>query len=188
MNTATIDVDTLITPSSTNYLKNPFTFTGREYDEETGCYYYRARYYCPDTGRFLSEDPIGFAGLDENLYRYVFNNPTNYIDPNGTIIKSLFQLIRTFLGFSDDDILLAPIKGAGPSCLNEGEDELLRQERARQDYERDRSLIKEQYGIDIGLDLPQEPPLFTPADYLNPNPPDISQPQLKQGNRQARRF
>ena len=78
------DADTLITHTSANYLKNPFTFTGREYDAETGCYYYRARYYCPDNGgRFLSEDSIGFRGGDPNLYRYVFNNPTNYIDPYG---------------------------------------------------------------------------------------------------------
>ena len=37
----------------------------------------------PSTGRFLSEDPIVFTGLDDNLYRYVFNNPVNFIDPNG---------------------------------------------------------------------------------------------------------
>ena len=48
-----------ITSTSSNYLENPFAFTGREYDSETGLYYYRARYYNPDTGRFLSEDPIG---------------------------------------------------------------------------------------------------------------------------------
>ena len=38
-------------------------------------------HYNPETGRFLSEDPIGFAGGDMNLYRYVFNNPINYVDP-----------------------------------------------------------------------------------------------------------
>jgi len=37
-------------------LENPFTFTAREYDKETGLYYYRARYYDPQTGRFLSQD------------------------------------------------------------------------------------------------------------------------------------
>ena len=39
--------------------------------------------YNPDTGRFLSEDPTGFYGGDVNLYRYVRDNPTNYIDPFG---------------------------------------------------------------------------------------------------------
>ena len=72
-----------ITPNSDKYLKNPFTYTGREYDVETGLYYYRARYYNPQTGTFLNEDPIGFSGGDANLYRYVGNNPTNFTDPSG---------------------------------------------------------------------------------------------------------
>ena len=44
-----------------------------------------ARYYNPQTGRFLSEDPIGFEGKDFNLYRYVQNNPTNMTDPSGKL-------------------------------------------------------------------------------------------------------
>ena len=72
-----------ITAESATYLKNPYTFTGREYDPESGDYYYRNRYYNPQTSRFLSEDPIGFAGLDTNLYRYVENDPVNYVDPVG---------------------------------------------------------------------------------------------------------
>jgi RHS repeat-associated protein len=64
-------------------LKQPFAYTGREYDEETGLYYYRARYYDADTGRFISEDPIGFEGGDVNLYVYVGNNPVLLIDPEG---------------------------------------------------------------------------------------------------------
>ena len=39
--------------------------------------------FSPDMGRFISEDPIGFAGGDSNLYSYVFNNPVNKIDPTG---------------------------------------------------------------------------------------------------------
>jgi RHS repeat-associated protein len=60
-----------------------FGYTGRELDGETGLYYYRARYYNPTTGRFLSEDPISFNAGDANLYRYVGNSPSNYIDPYG---------------------------------------------------------------------------------------------------------
>jgi RHS repeat-associated protein len=60
-----------------------FGYTGRELDSETGLYYYRARYYDPSTGRFISADPIGFDAGDANLYRYVFNSPTNYTDPSG---------------------------------------------------------------------------------------------------------
>jgi RHS repeat-associated protein len=50
-------------------------------------YYYRARYYDPKACRFLTKDPIGFAGGDVNLYRYVTNNPINWIDPEGLKIK-----------------------------------------------------------------------------------------------------
>jgi len=61
---------------------NPFGYTGREQDP-TGLYYLRARYYQPHTGRFLSEDPLGFAGGDTNLYAYTANRPTTATDPTG---------------------------------------------------------------------------------------------------------
>ncbi|MCH7711065.1 MAG: hypothetical protein IH903_05450 [Proteobacteria bacterium] len=70
-------------------LANPYAYTGREFDAESGLYFYRARYYDPETGRFLSEDPIHFAGLDVNLYRYVFNNPVNLTDPTGQILPAI---------------------------------------------------------------------------------------------------
>ncbi|MGH7964524.1 MAG: RHS repeat-associated core domain-containing protein [Candidatus Binatia bacterium] len=63
---------------------NTFQFTGRENDGLTGLYYYRARYYHPVLQRFISEDPIGFAGGDVNLYGYVGNRPIDLIDPRGT--------------------------------------------------------------------------------------------------------
>ena len=52
-------------------IAQPYAFTGREYDSETGMYFYRARYYDPKFGRFITKDPIGFAGGDVNLYAYV---------------------------------------------------------------------------------------------------------------------
>jgi RHS repeat-associated protein len=63
-----------------------FGYTGREWDGETGQYYYRARYYDPKVGRFTSEDPIGFSAGDTNLSRYVFNSPTNFTDPSGMVV------------------------------------------------------------------------------------------------------
>jgi RHS repeat-associated protein len=57
-------------------------YTGREWDPETGLYYYRARYYDPKVGRFISEDPIGFRG-GVNFYSYVGGNPINRLDPFG---------------------------------------------------------------------------------------------------------
>ena len=64
--------------SSTNALQ----YTGRENDGD-GLYYNRARYYSPIYSRFVSEDPIGFAGRDTNLYGYAANDPVNFIDPSG---------------------------------------------------------------------------------------------------------
>jgi RHS repeat-associated protein len=65
---------------------NPLTrygYTGREFDSDTGLYYYRARWYDSQVGRFISEDPIGLNGGGTNLYGYVHNNPINSYDPTG---------------------------------------------------------------------------------------------------------
>ena len=61
---------------------NRFMFTGREFDKDTGLYYYRARYYNPEIGRFLQTDPVGYT-VGVNLYTYCGNNPLNYVDPSG---------------------------------------------------------------------------------------------------------
>jgi len=70
---------------------NPSKFTGRE-DDGTGLYYYRARYYSPQQQRFISGDPIGFAGRDMNLYAYVGNSPTNLTDPSGLILDTILDI------------------------------------------------------------------------------------------------
>jgi RHS repeat-associated protein len=59
-----------------------YAFTGREWDSEVGLYYYRARYYEPLSGRFTSEDPIGFGG-GANFYGYVGGDPVDRVDPLG---------------------------------------------------------------------------------------------------------
>ncbi len=63
----------------------PFKFVGRYgiMAESNGLFYMRARYFDAETGRFISEDPIGFAGGDLNLYAYVQNNPILFVDPSG---------------------------------------------------------------------------------------------------------
>jgi len=61
---------------------NPYAYTGREFDTPE-LYYYRARYYDPTIQRFVSEDPLGFAGGDYNFYSYLGNSPLNGIDPFG---------------------------------------------------------------------------------------------------------
>ena len=83
-------------------LANPYTYTGREFDTESGLYHHRARYYDPATGRFSSEDPF-FVSL--NLYTYVGNNPIVFADPSGLVrktqlAKATLRLIVNGIGFS----------------------------------------------------------------------------------------
>jgi len=80
-NTYTFDSYGKLT-ASTGTITNPFQYTAREFDAETGTYEYRARYYDPSTGRFLSEDPLKF-GSGVNFYAYVGNSPINLLDPSG---------------------------------------------------------------------------------------------------------
>jgi RHS repeat-associated protein len=65
-----------------------YGYTSREWDSDTGLYYYRARYYDPKIGRFLSEDPIRFLG-GNNFYTYVENDPVNRVDPSGLAAMGL---------------------------------------------------------------------------------------------------
>ncbi|MFO0852428.1 MAG: RHS repeat-associated core domain-containing protein [Gemmataceae bacterium] len=60
-----------------------YAWTGREWDSTLGLQYNRARVYDPGAGRWLSEDPAGFAAGDPTLYRYAGNSPTNATDPSG---------------------------------------------------------------------------------------------------------
>jgi RHS repeat-associated protein len=77
--------------ASTGSLTNRFEYTGREFDSEIGIYYYRARYYDPNAGRFTSEDPTRFGiksrpairTVSPDFYSYVANNPLKGIDPTG---------------------------------------------------------------------------------------------------------
>lgn len=64
---------------------NPYRFTGREYDADTGLYYYRARHYHPGLGRFMQRDPLGHVD-GSNLYAYVRNNAVNHVDPLGLLV------------------------------------------------------------------------------------------------------
>jgi RHS repeat-associated protein len=68
---------------TSSLVSNRFLFTGREWLSEAGLYDYRNRVYSTQIGRFLQTDPIRFAAGDGNLYRYVSNNPVNYVDPTG---------------------------------------------------------------------------------------------------------
>jgi RHS repeat-associated protein len=73
------------TRSSTETFAQPFRYTGREVGDAADSLFYRARYYEPLIGRFLSEDPFGFE-TDENFYRYVANDPISNVDPSGLVL------------------------------------------------------------------------------------------------------
>ena len=74
--------------STSETVANPFEYTGREYDESANLYYYRARFYDPSIGRFISKDPLeGSFGTD--LYIYTRNNPVNYVDPLGLEVVNM---------------------------------------------------------------------------------------------------
>ena len=66
---------------TTEKLNNRIRYTGQQYDDVTGQYYLRARYYNPVAGRFMQEDVYQGDGL--NLYAYCGNNPVVYYDPSG---------------------------------------------------------------------------------------------------------
>lgn len=120
----------------------PFAYTGREWDAATGLYHYRARAYDAETGRFLQEDPIGFAAGDLNVYRYVENNPVNLTDPTGLVaaletggfsqaagtagpiavigngIECLFAVIAASVEFEDDFVSTRGAACGGELVLN----------------------------------------------------------------------
>ena len=83
--------------ASTIGVKNPLRSRGYYYDTETSLYYLQARYYDPDTGRFISPDALLVAGNDYiqgmNRYAYCYNNPVMYSDPSGYSLKDTVKEI-----------------------------------------------------------------------------------------------
>jgi RHS repeat-associated protein len=77
---------------------NALRFQGQYHDEETGLHYNRHRYYDPQTGRFISKDPIGLAG-GINVYQYA-PNPVQWIDPLGLTCTSAAKALQQLKGMS----------------------------------------------------------------------------------------
>ncbi len=78
--------------------RSAIKFTGRYFDTETGLQWNLNRWYDAKTGRWLSQDPIGFEGGDANLYRYVGNDPGNGVDPRGLADSALGSTSGTVVG------------------------------------------------------------------------------------------
>jgi RHS repeat-associated protein len=70
-----------------------YGYAGRVYDNESGLYYNRARMYDPEIGRFTTKDPLGMID-GPNMYTYVRNNPTNYVDPTGQFLVVVWGLVK----------------------------------------------------------------------------------------------
>ncbi|WP_407653331.1 RHS repeat-associated core domain-containing protein [Brevibacillus ruminantium] len=92
--------------SKTEGMSNPFAYSGEMFDNETGFYYLRARYYDPTVGRFISEDT--YKGqvdnpLSLNRYTYVHNNPLRFVDPSG---RKAAEGAGGYFGGSYEDLML----------------------------------------------------------------------------------
>jgi len=87
-------------------ISNPWMFTGRQLDEETGLYFYRARYYDTNKGRFLQRDPLEYVdGM--NLYEYVGGGPTAWLDPSGQTLTPQSVGGGPQIGFNDAGVFFA---------------------------------------------------------------------------------
>ena len=74
-----------VTSETDDTVDHTYAYTGRDRDEESDLQYNRARYYDASVGRWISEDPIGFAAGDTNLARYVGNDAIGRVDPSGLL-------------------------------------------------------------------------------------------------------
>jgi RHS repeat-associated protein len=78
-----------------------FRYTGQQWLEQIGLYYYKARFYSPTLGRFLQTDPVGYQS-DLNLYAYVGNDPINRTDPSGNCPWCIAAAVGALAGGSID--------------------------------------------------------------------------------------
>lgn len=92
-------------------ITNPLRFAGQNFDRETGLHYNRHRYYDPQTGRFVSKDPIGLAG-GINVYQYA-PNPVEWVDPRG--LSNYIPAPKNLPGFPDAERAKpkTPVQGGG---------------------------------------------------------------------------
>jgi RHS repeat-associated protein len=97
---------------------SPYTYTGREWDAPSGLYHYRARWYEPSTGRFISEDPVPAA----NLYHYALGSPTDLADPSGRdslADQSATQMIiGTLANYGKQALVGTVLGGVGSGLTN----------------------------------------------------------------------
>lgn len=128
-------------------IRQPYYFTGREYDSGINLYYMRYRFYDSQVGRFISADPLGIASQTTNFYTYGGNNPTRFTDAFGLMpgnpeycrrlleqIENIQKEIDKRIGELHEDPLglpeTCPGDKAKPSLSKEGHRRLLNEHKA----------------------------------------------------------
>ena len=120
-NHITYDAWGQITSETNTAIDEIYGYAGRETDEESHLNFNRARYLDPAAGRWISEDPIGFAAGDTNLASYVGNSPADATDPSGLAAKKdertdwdkLKNVVKSFAYmFWGGGIVIEPVKSA----------------------------------------------------------------------------
>ena len=150
--------DSTGTQVSQSTIGNQKMFTGRDYDSETGLYYYRARHYSAVLGRFLQRDPLESDELF-NSYTYVNNNPLNYIDPYGLEAKQIKDQSVVY----DLNLIRKEIEGVQGS-IDYIIDEIAAGEYSWYEYEmgkKRRGIVTIGYGVTGALNR------YTRPDYFN---------------------
>ncbi|MCE9614478.1 MAG: DUF6531 domain-containing protein [Lentisphaerae bacterium] len=90
--------DAFGTPKETaSTVENPYRYTGREWDGTAGSYFYRARFFNPNAGRFLTKDPVGLS-QGPNQYAYCANDSVNFVDPSGLMSVRALGILKNTAG------------------------------------------------------------------------------------------
>jgi RHS repeat-associated protein len=173
-------------------------FQGRELDPETGLYYYRARYYSPRLGRFISHDPMDYSD-GVNMYQFVRGNPVRYTDPFGfavdpvsiaveaSVVVGLAVLYKAFvepaLKKAYDKVVDALSGSPGEMQTVSTEKPNVEPEIYPDGFELDRNDAIEEPGLDPslkGTELPDPVHEVDPNGHIIEDPidPDASKPTI----------
>jgi RHS repeat-associated protein len=113
---AVLDADGSADSDGLSDVENPYTYTGRHLDLESDLIQYRNRYQSPTLGRFISRDPIGYAG-GINLYAYVGSRPMDTVDPLGLdyitrTVLGVYFVRQNFWGIDQEHVFIGTVDSA----------------------------------------------------------------------------